>query len=483
MIGNLHTSSVGLSHQFLLTNQVNNNRIIPSFRQSTLLGWHLQSANDLPVNHLLNANGDAIGWLLGWACINNTYINSPFKVSSLAETLVMADYANVENDIYTLSGRWVAIFLKSEHPRVYLDPLASLSLVYSEKEQVIASTPRLFEAVYQAVYSIDDLLNQDLWYPFGASAYANTKRLLANHYVDLIKLEATRHWPVGVMVTYPWREQLGEVISLMQQQLIAFSGWHPVRLGLTAGMESRVMLASALKSGASYQCWTREDFSRSAQVDLKVASQLAKKFNLQHKICRIRPETRLSEQEILTLLETIGYAVGGSPIRSAALIDSIKQIAFSFTGIGGEIARAFYYESGNKEMPALTLQNMFKLSKLPSNPLFERLGQDYLAKLPNLTELQRWSLFYQENRVSAFGAVHRYAYQNGIIFTSPFSNRKIIEVMFQLSLPEQLKGEFHVELIKRLQPMLLEIPFNQGSFFQKIRRKLADYRSVFRRYR
>lgn len=466
----------GLSHQFLLVDR--DCAISPPgiFISRDIDSWRLYSSPDLPVISILNARGEIIGWLLGWASNDEQLITDKIVLDS---EFSGSDQSVIEARLYELSGRWVAVILRISEPKVYLDPLASLSLVYSTSDKAIASTPELLNATYSPLYSIDELLENDLWYPFGATAYLNVQRLLANHCLNLSGMFVTRHWPKASLPTGDWRQHIDDVVRLLQLQLISFARDYPVRIGLTAGMDSRVMLAIALASGATYQFWTREDTSYSAQTDVKVAMQLARDYQLTHKLLRADAVPKLSENELLEKLKNIGFSVGGSPLKSAAIIDSIQEVAVAFTGIGGEIARAYYLSDCRDKIPTLTVDSGLHRAGLPTNTRFRSLGKSYIQNLPYLTELQRWALFYQENRVSAFGSVHRYAYQNGVIFVSPFSNRKIIETMFRLTLEEQQQNAFHLELINRQCPDLLQTPINPTSYTQKLKRRLIQIRNVF----
>lgn len=462
------------SHQFLVQKKIANSIIVKKFLLSEFDGWQLQTAQDLPVVHMVDSNGEKLGWLLGWAERDGIAVRLELRFNAITD-----NYQELERELYACSGRWIAIFISKSAPRVYIDPLASLSLVYSTTEQMLASTPPILNATYKPVYNEQELLEKDFWYPFGATPYTGINRLLANHYLDLNTMKAKRHWPLAGLPEFCWRHKLPEVTTIMRQQLTAFANWHPIRLGLTAGLESRVLLAIAMTSEQACQFWTREDNSRSAKTDLAIAKKLAKLHSLEHEVIYSAAVAPLTEQQIAALLEATGYCIGGSPIKSAALIDSIHSVAFSFTGIGGEIARSYYHPASTTTLPVLSFGNAMAAMKLPQHTLFKTLADNYLANLPDVTESQRWSLFYQENRVSAFGAVHRYAYQNGIIFISPFSHRAIIDTMLQVSRDEQLQNAFHIELIKQNAPQLLNTPVNPMSLRQQIKRRLSVIKQLF----
>ena len=464
-------------HQFCIFRSDDQLALPPHFVVSSLAGYQIATCPRLPVSRLVTRDGVNAGFVLGWA-VKGTMLLKSKEVLNIDST---TNWRQLENELYNLAGRWLAFVTLGKSQRVYLDPLASHSTVYSQELRRVASTPYLLGAKLNPLLSELELIEQDHWYPAGLTAYKGVSRVLANHCIDLANFCHLRHWPrldSDIVVEDTWRSQIQQIRVLIQQQLVAYSANMPLRIGLTAGLESRAMLACSRGVTPVPLCWTRCDKSSASYQDVKTATFLATSFSLQHIVLPFKKEFQCTNSDIAQFLINTGYCVGGSPLRSHKLIDSAGE-CFALTGIGGEIARAYYESSsvaGNLSGTSLLAQ-----TGLPRLEPFSQATDDYLQNMPKLEQQQQLALFYLENRVTAFGAVHRYAYQSGLVLLSPFSHRTIVSCMLKLPVSAQLDAQFHKALIEASWPELLLIPFNTPLniqdklyiFYQKVKKHIT----------
>lgn len=448
--------TVTLRHQFCISTQEDTVAVPSHFSVSFFAGYRIATCPSLPVTKLLNTEGQCIGLVLGWASQGKQLLSD----RTLFGVDPDADWETLEDLLYCMGGRWLALISLGSTQRVYLDSLASHSAVYCKSSKRLASTPALLKSELAPLLSNADLTDKDYWYPAGLTAHRGVSRVLANHCVELNTYDCLRHWPrpdSDLTVSDKWRRDVDSLANLIQQQFAAYAAKMPIRIGLTAGLESRVMLACSRKSSPAPLFWTRSDKTVGAYQDVKTSSLLARQFSLQHEVLPFKEKFKCSDTDIRQFLADTGYCVGGSPLRSYKLIDSAGE-CFAFTGIGGEIARAYYYE--NKQPKDLSAHALLVLAQLPLLTQFIEATERYLKTLPNLEVHQQLALFYLENRVSAFGSVHRYAYQSGIVFMSPFSHRSIVSSMLTLPLQDQIDAQFHKALIKHSWPEVSSVPFN-----------------------
>lgn len=465
-------------HQFYIATKEDSLTCKTHFRTYYLGAYCVAVTPDLPVIKLLSADTTVSGYILGWSMRDGQLLEKDMQLPVEAESSA----EELESWLYTLSGRWIAIICLADIQRVYMDTLASHSLVYHPELRRLASTPGLIDAKLQPLFTATQLIERDYWYPAGCTAYQGVSRLLANHYLDLATFESIRHWPLSnsnLEVAGNWVDNIPVLATLMRQQFGACATRMPVRIGLTAGLESRVMLACSKDIQPAPLYWTRSDKSASKYQDIKTASVLAHRFALQHVTLPFTSEFNCDDADIEQFLLNTGYCVGGSPLKSHKLIDSAGP-CFAFSGIGGEVARDFY--NAAKVGSALSARNLLQLTGLPELPQLVVAIERYLDNLPKLEPQQQLALFYLENRVSAFGAVHRYAYQSGIVLLSPFSHRAIVHCMLTVPLAAQIDAQFHKALIKACWPALLALPFNEPLdlkdklhlLYQRVNRRLFN---------
>ena len=92
-------------------------------------GWYLATHPTLPVIKILGGEGSLLGWLLGYpitpdGMLLSTGASLPFALS------LRNGEAEFERALYSLGGRFAAIYWLAGNPRVYLDPCGSLAVVF-----------------------------------------------------------------------------------------------------------------------------------------------------------------------------------------------------------------------------------------------------------------------------------------------------------------------------------------------------------------
>lgn len=445
-----------LKHQFCIYPATEDRPMLNKFSRIQFAGFTIASEQSLPVVKIFCSEGSIVGVFLGWPIEGSELLQT--DISCRLNYLEVAE--RIEHWLYSLAGRWLAIISVPGLQAVYLDALALQSTVYHCTSKTIASTGGLINAKLMPVYTDKELINDDLWYPAGTTAHLGVRRLLANHRLNLQSFTTERHWPVSAERTdLNWQQKLTEVARLMRQQFTAVSLVKPAYVGLTAGMDSRAMMACCRGQLEHIQFWTREDRSAASFQDIKTAAELASRFKLSHRQISNTKEFDLSAEEIQQFFVSTGWVIGGSPLKSSKLVDSIGDV-FAFSGLGGAIGKAYYVDK-LKPPTAISAESLLSLSELPHKTEFLSAMKDYVKGLPELPVPQILALFYLENRVGAYSAVNRYGFQSGIVFLSPFSHRRIIEIMMSIPVESQKLGAFHQKLVETCWPELLQVPINQ----------------------
>ena len=140
-----------------------------------------------------------VGWLLGLAIGHDGRVLDSDWLLPVTIGRSRCRLTLFEAELRELAGRFVAIDLSAEG-RVYLDGCGSLAVVYCPDLERVASSPGLIprtpstgddESLIRAL----GLPESDAWYPFGLTPRHGVERLLPNHYLDLTRWTAYRHWP------------------------------------------------------------------------------------------------------------------------------------------------------------------------------------------------------------------------------------------------------------------------------------------------
>ena len=144
------------------------------------------------------------------------------------------------------SGRFLCLVTYEDVQRIYLDAAASLSCVYGTSVEVVASTPGLIldrNAYYKAIdvnLAATINISNDGWYPAGLTPHPTIRRLLPNHYLDMVRWRATRHWPEGeIPVAESVENNVARIADTIKANIQAVTRERKVYLPITAAARLR----------------------------------------------------------------------------------------------------------------------------------------------------------------------------------------------------------------------------------------------------
>lgn len=463
---------VAFSHQFVVSKTPYSLPVEWSWRGLGEL--ELATADDLPVVELVNEQNSIFAVLLGWP------IDTVSQRIMSGTIQVTASQSNAfEQLLLTLAGRWLAINLDNE--QVYADAMSSQSAIFHAGERIVCSSAALLPAELQLMNEkMSQRMNvaqSENFYPFGVLPQSGVQRLLPSHKISLKTATVSRYW-----WPFPehWHglEYAADIISAQVAGTIsACVNSYPVRQGLSAGFETRLMLACSKAHLHHIQFWTRAETKRGSQLDQLTAQALSARFGLNYELI----STALQPSDpVEQWLHRTGHCIGGGALQHRHLIDSIHQVYIALTGIGGETCRAFYWRSPH--LPRrLNVELLLKLAGLPQLDEFIAAGKLYLQDISHLPVHVQLGLFYLENRVSAYASPHKYGNQHGIIFIYPLNHHDTVNQMLICPQALQLRSALHRQVIKQNWPELEQLPYNLP--LQPVLRYLDQFKKLIGRYK
>ena len=203
---------------------------------------------DFRIVSLVDQSGRSIGWLIGHAF--QTPDGLLKGTATVPCTVSSASFPTAaERWLFDLAGRF-AVAIVAGISRFYVDAAASLGAVYSTKAAVVASTtgliPRRGDTTRHELVALLDIPNKDNWFPFGLTPRADIDRLMASHYLDLELWQPKRCWSCPSPGPADDVPELVERIARRAETTIQLAAaWSPLSINLTAGRDSRMLLACA----------------------------------------------------------------------------------------------------------------------------------------------------------------------------------------------------------------------------------------------
>src|SRR5262249_55223827 len=148
-----------------------------------------------------------------------------------------------------------------------------------------------------------------------------------------------RHWPVDL---YEGRSSFEANVRAIAERLAltisAITATHPTTLLLTAGSDSRVLLACArpVMHRLDYLTSAIDD---AARWDAKIARRISHRLKLNHAVLSFLPPT---DDERRQWLASTGYSIGGRVSHGFKTIAEAVAGRVVVLGLAGEVGRAYY---------------------------------------------------------------------------------------------------------------------------------------------
>lgn len=442
------------------------------WQESTIAGWTLAAHPALPSCVLRTRDGEDAGWLVGYC------IDSHSELVTGVETLPFdraeeVTAAPLESYLDTLGGRFLCIVLTRNVKRLYMDPVGMLAVVFARRTETAGSTNTLLEWILKREITVREprlgWLNAGQFYPAGLTGDAEVERVLPNHFLDLNEWRTVRHRlrePMERIDADSARDLVETIARRLAKQVEAVARRHETYMGLTAGRDSRMVLA------ASKNVIDRMEFLTFAYPDIhgardvSAARFLARRHGLRHRTIPISvPEDSVKTE----YLNRIGYAGHWGKARDfyagcRAYLDESKAF---LTGFAGEIGRAFYWkkinwsENGPESASDVDARMLLKRMRLPLEARFEQAMERWLEGIARRDTPALYDQVYLEHRLGCWAAPHMYGAACFVVNLTPFCHREIVDGMLRLPAEFKLRERLADGIIDVLWPELQRVPFQR----------------------
>lgn len=426
--------------------------------------WRLSHHVRLPVIPIRNSNGAQAGWLLGMAIEREGRLLTQEWVVPAARA-GFDGFSEFEAELLSLAGRFVAIYL-NDGGRVYLDAFGSMSVVFCPEQEMAASSPGLIPRVEgcgdnEPLVKAFGLPEADAWYPLGLTPRWGVDRILPNHYLDLTQWSVHRHWPtqdlsIGSGEPAECVEKIG---ALIERTINAVTREFPVQMALTAGRDSRVLLACSKSCLDRIHCYTTELPDTKGRKDSRVASALARKEGFVHKVL---PWIDASAAELQTWLDRTGPCSAGRIWKGVATENQLDPDRVTLLGIAGEVGRKTkYWRIEDTENTSLSPSLILERLEMPRLEVVVARAQRWLDEFPLQHAPTVLDFLYIEQRVGCWAGPSLYGSVRSRFNLIPYCSAEIFRHTLALPITYRWERRFPEDLIRSRWPELLQFPFNE----------------------
>ncbi len=384
-------------------------------------------------------------------------------------TAEISDFDRLLERSGKFGGRWILIVDNGERVRLFHDAFGLRQVFYTDanytSEVWCASQPRMIAerlklaADLNAINFINTSKQRDAeyWWPGESCPYKEIRHLLPNHYLSLDSGSSRRYWPNRPLQNLALDEVVGKTAKTIQGLLESASSRYDLAVSLTAGWDSRVVLAASkeIRDKVSYVT-VRQVGMPENHADIIVPALLASKLGLKHDIVEAPPAMDVEFMSVFQNNVSFPHKKWGPDAQ--AIMEYNRHSKVTVTGSASEVARCFYRPRSRQ----ITPQSLSSL--VMGNHLFAvEPFKNWLNGLNDTFNYDKFDLFYWEQRAGNWLAMCQSEFDVAWkdIFT-PFNCRELIVGM--LAVEEKYRKpptyELYREIISQLWPEVLSAPIN-----------------------
>ena len=373
-----------------------------------------------------------------------------------------------------LSGRWVLIADDGTDLILCHDPCGLREVYHTSwdhPETWVASQPDriarplgLTPGATQQDYFASPYyrVNEEAWMPGTASPYDQIRHLTPNHCLDLRTRKVRRYWPSKPLKEVSLEEGAHLSAQLLRENLRAAARRFPLALSLTAGMDSRTILAAAR---GIEDLWVYSGMwggLNRGSADISVPRRVLRRLGLKHHV--IECPLRASDEFNALYLENALGARDSTAAIAAGLLAGFPPERVQVNGHCSEIARDTF---GITHRPGVTVDALAGLMNMRGTPFCLDQIDLWLQQARPVAErtgYRLWDLFFMEQEYGRWAANGQSQWDLVHERFTPFNHRGLLSTLLGIE-PGFRQGPgyaSYVRMMELLWPDVLREPFNQS---------------------
>jgi hypothetical protein len=288
---------------------------------------------------------------------------------------------------------------------------------------------------------------------------------LPNHYLDLDRWQPVRHWPGGPIARVGDTDAeavdalVCTIVAAVARTLRGVAAVHRCYVGLTAGRDSRMVLAAARDlPGTTFVTFAYEDEAR--RGDLEVARAIAGRLALDHLAVPLRDPTESERARYLWRIGHCGHSAKAGTFDGACRRHLDPRRAW-ITGFGGEVGRGFYWRAGDQPEGGLSPEGALARMGLPADAETRAQVRAWLQEVPHQDLVDLLDLLYLEQRMGCWAGPHMYGTAPFRANLTPFCHRQVIAAMMALPVAFRRWQGLPDWIAARALPELRQLPYQR----------------------
>jgi len=374
-----------------------------------------------------------------------------------------------------LGGRWILIHSDTNGASLFHDFSGYRQCYYYQNSDGLwcAPTPCILAdllclpesrdpELLQFISSSEFEITEHAWIG-DETVYANVKHLMPNHQIDLSSGEISRYWPNRFIQEISMAEAVPQCCEILQGQFKAASKRWKLAVAVTAGWDSRLLLAATkeLHGEITYfvhKICNLDDDAPDIAIPKKLFSQLGIPFFIIP--CTQKFDKKLAKR----ITQNVRF------VHKYQKFEEYHSFYYDLKDkvpVGGqisEVARCLYYPDANHP-DNVTSKLLSSLHSRKNEPYVVSQCQKWLSEVtPSIYNYKLLDIFYLEQRDGNWGAMFPAGLDTISEQFHPFNCRKLMDIMLSVNSTyrKKLDSPFYQEMISTMWPELLSEPMQKS---------------------
>ena len=373
-----------------------------------------------------------------------------------------------------LGGRWIIIYKNKDSLFLFNDPCSNRPVYYHAElgnDILCGSDPAILNYFVKLEKDnspeIAEVLNhpgfdikEKAWIG-SATIFKSVLHLMPNHFLDILQHQVTRFWPWKPIENIDFNAAVETCSEILKGSITAISKRHKLAIAVTAGWDSRVLLAASkdIRNEVTYFVSVKGT-EKDNYHEVLIPKNLLKKLDLPFYIQKCDVEM---DSEFKKMIEN-NVSISRTYLQKAKNIYKYHLDFDGMISVNGNVS----------EIGRLCIRPLFP-TKITGESLV-KLNVFYYGGNYFISQFNQWineinvhceqnnlniyDMLYWEQRMGNWGSVYPAELDIAIDQFSPFNNRLLLTTM--LSVKEKFRKypnyKLHYKIIKKLWPETLQEP-------------------------
>ena len=402
---------------------------------------------------------------------------------------LMARYDSLDQLIAAtegLGGRWLLIARDGEQSVLFNDAMGSRQVFFTTTEFEhgfwAMSQPGLLGWLLKLPIDENAMAFLDAYeirshpeyrWPAAASAFRGIRRLLPNRYLDIGTAKEHRFWPAAPLRPTVFEEGLEQAANLLKGLMDAAYQRFDLVHGVTAGYDSRTVLAASRKHRERIRMVTvRQGHMPDDHRDIVVPTRMLGKLNVPYTVIKALPG--MSSEFSKAFKQNVFLAHDHYGPDAEAILAHFARKKVVVTGSGAEVAKFCFRDRADGNKSRYTGEDLSGIQWMGSNEYAVKHFSEWLEETGDPHNIHILDLLAWEQLDGSWLAATQLEFDIAWrdIFT-PFNCRALLVCLLSIDERYRKAPDYQVfrMLVEMMWPELLDEPFNPK--FEMKNRKVA----------